>query len=201
MQSLLKFTKDWGYTALGLFTLVVIMVFSVYFTYLSHVSVSTLAPTDIDRLLSSDFQIESSQAVESIVTTKPVRLLLPSVNLAVNIDDATINTLTNEWPLSSNSAQYADFTPGLGSQKGTMLIYGHNTWAVMRKTGDLNIGDELALIDQNKKVWKFTLTREENIVPQDVGFIYEDVAFRVVMFTCNGWNDQYRRLMFFSPAY
>jgi len=56
------------------------------------------------------------------------------------------------------------------------------------------------LIDENNRNWRFTLDKTENVKPESVGFIYEDVPFRVVIFTCNGWNDQFRRLMYFTPS-
>lgn len=199
MQLFLKFAKEWGSTTLGLVGTVTALLIAGYIAYFSHNDAPTLQTNDV-QILSTSQSSKAPAATHETTVTKPVRLLLPSVNLAVNIDDATIDITTNEWPLSASNAQYANFTPGLGSKKGTMLVYGHNTWSVMRKTGDLQIGDQLALIDQNNKSWQFILTKEEIIVPENVGFIYEDVPFRVVIFTCNGWNDQYRRLMFFEPV-
>jgi LPXTG-site transpeptidase (sortase) family protein len=129
----------------------------------------------------------------------PSRMIMPSVDLALNILDSTVQPTTNEWPLSDTDAQFANFTPKLGSQKGTMLLYGHNTVQVMRKTSDMKVGSELIIVDDHGKSLQFTMTQEKIIKPEDVGFIYEDVPFRIVIFTCNGWNDEYRRLMFFSP--
>lgn len=130
--------------------------------------------------------------------TKPIRMLISSVGLGLNIDDATINVDTNEWPLSDTTAQYANFTPGLGSKRGTLLLYGHATLPVLQKTINLTIGDELILIDENNQSWRFRFVKKEDVFPENVGFIYEDVPFRVVMFTCEGWNNMYRRLMFFD---
>lgn len=196
LQAFLKFSKDWGNTILGLILLAALLISATYLAYFSYPAAPTLQISDI-RSLKTNI-VTSPQ--HKIIITKPTRLLLPSVNLAVDIDDATIDIKKNDWPLSSTNAQYANFTPGLGSKKGTMLIYGHNTWQVMRKTNDLKVGDILTLIDTNGRAWRFIMTNEENITPENVGFIYEDVPFRVVVFTCNGFYDQYRRLMYFSPV-
>ena len=196
MQAFLSRTKEWGFTALGLVTTGVILCAALYGTYFSHMSSPSLKASDRASLSTTHIPVITTDIP---ATSKPARILLPSVNLALDIDDATIDISTNVWPLSETNAQYANFTSKLGSERGTMLLYGHNTWPVMRKTGDLKIGDTLAIVDENGKTWQFRLEKEEIVVPENVGFIYEDVPFRVVMFTCNGWNDQYRRLMFFSP--
>lgn len=139
-------------------------------------------------------------AAEATHVAQPVRMLMPAVDIGLDVADATIEPKSNTWPLSDTTAQYANFTPGLGSLKGTMLLYGHNSWPVLRKSNDLQLGDELILIDRNDRRWSFRLTEVRNVTPEEVGFIYEDTPFRVVIFTCNGWNDEYRRLMYFEPA-
>jgi hypothetical protein len=205
MQQLLgRYIKNWGTTALGLMILSItsILAFNVVYMPNGFGKQSNLHTAGIGQLPLPTVASTANGAdfKKALVTTIPRRMLLPTVDLALDIDNATINIKTNEWPLSDIIAQYANFTPGLGSKKGTMLIYGHNTWSVMRKTSELMIGDELTLVDENNNTWKFTLTKEENVVPENVKFIYEDVPFRVVMFTCGGWNDQYRRLMYFTPV-
>ncbi|MGE5327739.1 MAG: sortase domain-bontaining protein [Thiobacillus sp.] len=146
------------------------------------------------KIISSKPQTQKENTV-----TQPVRMIIPAIELAVNVDSATVDLATNNWPLSDTSAQYANFTPGLGSSDGTMLIYGHHTWEVLRRTDNIKIGDELNLIDNKGRVWRFSLAKQQDVVPTDIGFIYEKTPFRVVAFTCNGPNDQYRRLMFFKP--
>lgn len=136
----------------------------------------------------------------AVPVTQPVRMLLPSIDTGLDVADATIEPKSNTWPLSDTTAQYANFTPGLGSLRGTMLLYGHNSWPVLRKSNDLQLGDELILIDRSDRQWSFRLTEVRNVTPEEVGFIYEDTPFRVVIFTCNGWNDEYRRLMYFEPV-
>jgi hypothetical protein len=195
MQSFLKLAKDWGYTALGLLVTTVILALTLYVGYLSRMSTPSLQASD-HNALSAQAPVDTEEAV----TTKPTRVIAPSIDLALDIDDASIDITKNAWPLSDTNAQYANFTPQLGSKTGTMLIYGHNTWPVMRKTSDLKMGDKIAIVDQDGKTWQFQLEKEEIVVPENVGFIYEDVPFRIVIFTCNGWNDEFRRLMFFEPV-
>lgn len=194
MQRLSKFSKEWGFTFFGLIVTGFILFFTVYHTYF-YASGPGLTSADVQ--LSN---ISATPAItESAAKHVPTRLIMPSLDLAVDIDNSTINITTNEWPLSTSRAHYANFTPSLGSARGTMLLYGHNTWEVMRKTADVTIGDQLTLFDDAGQKWDFTMTNEVIIKPEDVGFIYEDVPFRIVIFTCNGWNDEYRRLMYFSP--
>jgi hypothetical protein len=201
MQSITSHIKEWGWTLLGLGCLAFISIFSISLVYAPYIFSTTPQLNAVDKAtLASINPHVSSSPVSHPVTTKPKRLLLPSIDLGIDIDDATIDIHTNTWPLSNTNAQYANFTSRLGSKRGTMLLYGHNTWQVMRKTGDLKIGDEMVLLDENGQEWKFRFDHSESVIPENVGFIYEDVPFRVVAFTCDGWNDQYRRLMYFEPV-
>lgn len=129
----------------------------------------------------------------------PARLIAPSVDLGVSILDSTVDLSTNNWPLSDSAAHYANYTAKLGDARGTMLIYGHNTMDVMYKTNNLKVNDVIYLVDKDGVNWKFKLAKEETVYPTDTAFITEDTSFRVVMFTCYGWKDEFRRLMFFEP--
>lgn len=190
-------------TFLGAVVLIVLSIGSFQTIYRSQGlgSQPTLDASDKDRLTRVDARPLSGAVDTQQLTpiTKPQRVLLPSINVGLNVIDSTIAMTTNEWPLSASDAHYANFTPGLGSKKGTLLLYGHATEPVLGRTSSLRVGDPLALIDEHDQVWEFVLTHEENIMPANVSFIYEDVPFRVAVFTCYGWNNQYRHLMYFSP--
>lgn len=161
----------------------------------SQPTITVSDKTTLAGVLPASVEIDRAASI-----TRPIRMFLPSVDMGLDIADATIDVSTNAWPLSDTTAQYANFTPGLGSARGTMLLYGHNSWPVLRRANDLQLGDELILIDNNNQQWRFKLTNVTNVTPEQVGFIYEETPFRVVIFTCNGWGDQYRRLMYFTPV-
>jgi len=200
MQLLHKSIGEWGSTVFGFIILIVAGSVAINAIFFSRETASNLQSSDTGRLalMEGSSTVTATTITQQAITT-PLRMLLPTVNLALDIDNSTINIESNIWPLSDTAAHYANFTPGLGSERGTMLLYGHNTSSVMRQSNDLTIGDELVLIDENNRNWRFTLDKTENVKPESVGFIYEDVPFRVVIFTCNGWNDQFRRLMYFTP--
>lgn len=201
MRSLTKQIKQWGPTVLGAATLLISILFSINVICTSNglCRQPEISGSDIKAISAPpESTTKESEKSPVKVLSKPKRILLPSIDLGIDVLDATIDVATNSWPLSNNKVQYANFTPELGSAKGTMLLYGHNTWAVIRKTADLKIGDKLYIVDQGDKTWEFTLAEQKDIYPTEVGFIYEDVPFRVVLFTCDGWKDQYRRLMYFS---
>lgn len=197
MQFRFNAIKQWyreGLSLLVTFLLVVGASYVVFFDNPQPVS----GLSEIDRQKLATNQQASSQDMASFTT--PTRLLLPTIDVAIDIVDSSIDVKTNTWPLSDTQVHFANFTPKLGNTRGTLLLYGHNTPAVLSATANLSIGDEMVLVDEKGISWKFTLEREENITPDQVGFIYEDVPFRVVMFTCAGWGDQYRRLMYFAPV-
>lgn len=204
VQSLRKLIKKWGMTSAGLLLMPIIIIAAIGTMYVpwGYGQQPTLQPSDISQLSQKPEQAPTVTVEEKkpAPITKPQRILMPSINLGLDVIDSTITIPTNEWPLSDTNAHYANFTPGLGSEKGTLLLYGHATQAVLGETHNLTIGDPLVLIDSENKIWQFTLQREELVSPAQVSFIYEDTPFRVVVFTCYGWNNEYRNLMYFTPT-
>lgn len=198
MQQLSKI-KDWWMTALGLVFLLAAIVVSLSIMYQSTGLGHQPSLSTTDKNVVTNAQSVTPESSVQVIS-KPTRLIATSIDVGINILDSTINIQTNEWPLSDDKVHYANFTSGLGNTRGTLLLYGHNSWPVLRKTADLQIGDTIILVDENDKQWTFKYYEEKVITPDQVDFIYEDVPFRVVIFTCNGWADQYRRLMFFQPV-
>lgn len=197
MQSRFRSVKLWYREALSLLITFLLVVGASYVVFFDNPQpVSGLSEIDRQKLVTA--QQVSPQDIVSFST--PTRLLLPTIDVAIDVDNSSIDVQTNTWPLSDDRVHFANFTPKLGNTRGTLLMYGHNTPSVLSATADLAIGDEMVLIDEKGVSWRFTLEREEKITPEQVGFIYEDVPFRVVMFTCDGWGDQFRRLMYFSPS-
>lgn len=196
MRQILAFIKD-NIIVLAIMTfLVVVLSLSLSVVFDNMFGLSSSMKKE-DKAVVANVTPPTPQKVEKTI---PTRLIAPSVDLGVAIKNSKINGSTNVWPLSDDTAHYANFTAKLGDTRGTMLIYGHNTKKVMNKTKDLELGDSIYLVDTNGKNWKFRFVDEKQILPTQVEFIYEDIPFRVVMFTCDGWNDKYRRLMFFQPS-
>ncbi len=202
VQSLRNMAKRWGAVIFGIAVLMALTLVSLR-TVLASQGIgqaSTISTADMRQLSHTDQPpVASTVTKEKIPITTPKRMLLPTIELGLDVINSTVNTTTGDWPLSITSAHYANFTPGLGSKKGTLLLYGHATWSVLGKTNSLKIGDELVLLDENEHSWRFALVQEKNVTPEQVDFIYEDVPFRVVIFTCYGWSNEYRHLMYFSP--
>lgn len=205
VQRLRDITERWGSTAFGMAVLAVLSLFALHTVFTSQGigRQSTLSASDTRQLSHTDHLPTASITLEEEKDpiTVPKRVVLPAIELGLDVINSSVIVATNYWPLSVGSAHYANFTPGLGSKEGTLLLYGHATRSVLGKTDGLKIGDELVLIDENDRPWKFAFTRQENVTPENVHFIYEDTPFRVVVFTCYGWNNEYRRLMYFSPIY
>jgi len=205
MRAFNNFVREWASTFVGFAVLAVLMTWSASTVAVAYGLFG--APSGINE---SDLAIiekveekkdpKNKVVIREIVPTTPKRLIFPSIDFAIDVQDSTVSSDGEDWPLSNVDAHYANFTPGLGSLKGTMLMYGHNRWSVLRNTADLKTGDKMIVIDENNKKWEFVLRFEKIITPEQTEFIYEDVPFRIVVFTCDGWDSAERRLMFFDPA-
>ena len=199
MHQLFLKAKDFALVGIGLAVVIFVIATAIILNlqnagFFNQPNVTAADKTVLEEIPANE------QVSEELQLSRPERLIIPSVNIGIDILNSTIDVETNEWPLSDDAVHYANFTSSLGNERGTLLLYGHNSWPVLRNTEDLSIGDSMFLVDENGRTWEFTLSEEKIITPEQVEFIYEDVPFRVAMFTCNGWADQYRRLMFFTPV-
>lgn len=198
MQPFFNLVRENRFTILGMGLLAALIVSSLIALYGTSGFGSQPALTNEDRAILATTAPAAQESTPTL--SRPTRILIPDVNLGLDVISSTITVETNDWPLSDDSVHDANFTSSLGNERGTLLLYGHNSWPVLRNANDLSVGERMYLVDENGKTWGFVLSETKIVTPEQVGFIYEDTPFRVVIVTCNGWADEYRRLFYFQPV-
>lgn len=129
---------------------------------------------------------------------KPVKLSIPRLN--INLAIANGGIVNNDWELSEDKAHYALMTSKPNPTEGNTLIYGHNTSRVFWRTKDLKAGDTLIIETDAGKVIEYSFSSYDLVVPTDLSVFQYQGKPRVTLLTCNGWNDKYRKLMYFFPV-
>jgi LPXTG-site transpeptidase (sortase) family protein len=126
----------------------------------------------------------------------PIKLGIDKLKINLTVVDGTY--VNNEWSLSEDKAHFATMTSKPNGIEGNSLIYGHNTNRVFWKTKDLAEGDILTIETDKGKIIEYSFMSYELVTPTDVSVFQYKGKPRVTLLTCNGWNDKYRKLMYFN---
>lgn len=135
-------------------------------------------------------------AVETGDFGNPVSVSIPRVKVNVVIIDGTY--INNEWALSEDKAHYAVMTNKPNDKQGNTLVYGHNNPKVFWNTKDLLPGDRMTIKTDKGYTLEYVFNSFELVVPTDTSVFKYQGKPRMTLLTCNGWNDQFRKLMYFN---
>lgn len=143
----------------------------------------------------------TQQPVPEKAATKqgiPVRVAVPSLGIDLPVQKGSYNASNDTWTLSHNSAYYATPTVPANNQRGTTLIYGHNTWNIFRKLHDLEPGAKLTVYTDTGFVFRYRFENEQQVVPENIRLLRGDGRPTVLLQTCSGVWSQHRKLFSFS---
>lgn len=128
----------------------------------------------------------------------PVRLVIDELKLDLPIAKGVYDSVQGTWTISYAAAYYATPTPLVNDNAGTTLIYGHNDWRVFNILHLLDPGDTLRIYTEEGLVFHYVFQSAQNVEPTDVTAIRGDGPPKVILQTCTGnWN-QWRRLFEFT---
>jgi LPXTG-site transpeptidase (sortase) family protein len=146
-------------------------------------------------------QTHSIQTITKKLEGTPIHIIIPHAHIDLDVEKGSYNFMSKTWNLAPNKAFFADITKSPNSQTGNTLIYGHNTQQVFLNTRYLKQGDELYVLTNNNKKYVYTFEKSELVDPDDVTIISYQGPPQLTLLTCNGANDQWRRLMYFKLSH
>ena len=128
----------------------------------------------------------------------PTNISIPSLGLAHTVQEGNYNTVNQTWTLNDTDAFYATPSVPLNNQKGTTLIYGHNTEPVFGKIPELQPGAELRVQANTGYVFIYEYSFVFDVSPDNVNIFNTENAPNVVLQTCSGNWDENRSMYNFS---
>lgn len=133
-----------------------------------------------------------------LISGKPGRLVIPSLNINLEVVDGTYNAENASWTLSKDKAHYALPTQLPNNDSGNTLIYGHYRPEVFARLHKITPGSQVALETENGYRFVYTFQEVETVNPADTSvFTYSGVP-RLTIQTCTGAFMQNRQLFYFS---
>lgn len=142
--------------------------------------------------------LDHTPQTKPVVSGLPIRLVIDELELDLPIAKGEFDPVSGTWTISYAAAFYATPTPLVNDSAGTTLIYGHNDWRVFNILHLLDPGDKLRIYTKEGKVFHYVFKSAQNVKPTDVTAIRNDGPPKVILQTCTGnWNE-WRRLFEFS---
>lgn len=99
-----------------------------------------------------------------------------------------------QWPLSTETGHFLLNSAPL-NQPGNVIIYGHNTDAVLGWLLDVQPTDQLTLNDQSGNTQHYQIESITDVTADDVSWLQPSEKNILTVYTCSGWFDQYRRVV------
>lgn len=133
-----------------------------------------------------------------IIMGKPVRLLVPSVDIDLPVIDGQYNPLDQSWTLVSDKAHFAIPSLPANDRGGSTLIYGHNTPPVFKKLSGLTAGASAEVYTDNGYVFSYTFIQAEKVAPDNTAtFSYSGTPILTLQ-TCSGIWSELREMFTFK---
>lgn len=149
----------------------------------------TEAHIDIEGLVDAE-DINLSYSVD--IYEKPLRITIPRLGVNIKVEESPIQDGT--WAVPERAAGYAEGSALLDEEHGNSIVFAHAREGLFRSLLDIKNNDEITLIGSDK-LYKYRVTSIEKILPDEVDKIRSFGDHHLTLFTCEGWNDEYRLLV------
>jgi LPXTG-site transpeptidase (sortase) family protein len=133
-----------------------------------------------------------------VIAGKPVRIVIPSLNIDLPVEDGKFNPEDSSWTLSGNRAHYALPSPLANNTKGSTVIYGHNNKYVFGPMEHIQSSEVAQVHTDNGRIFEYKFINSEEVTPENVAiFHYQGPAMLAVQ-TCSGDWFELRHMFYFG---
>ncbi|HSX29511.1 MAG TPA: sortase [Candidatus Saccharimonadales bacterium] len=140
----------------------------------------------------------AAPAPQKLITGKPVRIIIPSLNIDLPVIDGYYNAQRQQWTLTSDKAQYATMTSPANNAGGNTFIYGHNRKGVFNTLNQIKVGDTVTLTTDNGHTFTYSFRGALETIPTDDSLFHYQGKPILTVQTCSGVWYQNRQLFTFD---
>ena len=124
----------------------------------------------------------------------PVQIIVPSLNIHLNIEPGEYDSQTDSWSLSGLNAHYGTMTSPANDTAGNTFVYGHNNPYVFGPLKRIQPGATVEIVANNGNRFFYTYQKSYTVAPNDVSiFKYHGSPILTVQ-TCTGTWHEMRQL-------
>ena len=126
----------------------------------------------------------------------PVRIVLPSLQLDLTVEEGKYNPAEDSWTLSGYNAHFATITAPVNDYADNTFIYGHNNKDVFGHLKLLNPGDPVLVYADNGLIFHYKYDGKVTVSPADTSVLTYQGPPILTIQTCSGnwdeWRDMYK---------
>jgi LPXTG-site transpeptidase (sortase) family protein len=133
------------------------------------------------------------------ITGKPVRLVVPSLQIDISIIDGTYNQQSGTWTLTNDKAQFASVTALPNNEKGNTYIYGHALPKVFASLHKMSAKAAAIIYTDNGHEFTYEYRSMAETTPKDTSALaVQDGIPTLSLQTCSGMWYQNRQIYSFD---
>lgn len=126
---------------------------------------------------------------------KPQKLYVPKMAKILDVSDGTVEG--DRWTVSDRGVSYLT-SSSLPTKGGNTVLYGHNRKEVLGNLLNVNKGDAIYLILDDGGIVSYKVSETKQVKPTEVKILEETDYARLTIYTCSGFLDQARFVVFAS---
>jgi len=125
------------------------------------------------------------------------KVIFPSFSQERKI--VTTHVANGEWLLLDDAANYV-YESARPRENGSIIIYGHNTPQVFADLHKLNFGDDIVLENNLGTKFYYQVVDKKIVKPDEIKYLNQNKE-TLILYTCTGFLDSKRLLIFATPTF
>lgn len=127
----------------------------------------------------------------------PVEIIVPAVNIDLPIKEELISH--GAWSIADNAISHL-YTSARPGENGPIILYGHNTNDRFGPIRWLSTGQKITLKTTDGKTHSYIIFKTEEVSPSQINLLNHVNKETLILYTCDGFADLQRFLVFASPS-
>ena len=140
----------------------------------------------VDSYRSLSFASSVPAANVDLKTSNPTRIIIPSVNIDLPIEETLIHK--NNWEIYENGASHLNTSANPG-EGGNVIIYAHNTRDRFGSLEEVKKGEIIKLYSEDHKVYTYEVVNILVVNPTQVELLAPTKSELITIYTCIGFAD------------
>lgn len=145
-----------------------------------------------------DLSLKNQEPSASVVEVKSDFAKIKSINIPKIKRELTVSDgsfVNGRWEVAAEGVSfYTD--SNLPDEGGNTVLYGHNKTRILGGLVDMKEGDRIELKLNNDKVLQYEVSEVKTIKPSEVGILDQTEEHRLTIYTCTGFLDSARFVVF-----
>jgi len=146
------------------------------------------------KIVFSGSEIEAIKVVEN---PRPIRILIPKVNLDLEIEESEVKS--DVWEVADEGVSHWQDSVNPG-EVGNMVIYGHNHNYLFGPIRWLEVNDKIYVMNEKNQMFDYEIKKSLVVKPDEIELLLPTDSEQLTIYTCTGKFDSMRHVVMAEPV-